>query len=87
MASAAYRGRFTEVGEQSSRPVLRIVARKPSRHLDRRDGTPLSDDERRWFREIIQRLAALLALGPSLDALYQEAAAEAFTVEELGIVR
>lgn len=34
---------------------------------------------------MIQRIAALLALGPSLDKLYQEAAAVAFTAEELGI--
>jgi hypothetical protein len=57
------------------------------RQADRRDGKPLTDDERRWFREIIQRIAALLALGPSLDALYQDAAANAFTAEELRIVR
>jgi hypothetical protein len=43
--------------------------------------------QRRWLRQIIQRIAALLALGPSLDALYQEVAANAFTAEDLGIVR
>ena len=57
------------------------------RQADRRDGKPLTDDERRWFREVIQRIAALLALGPALDALYQEAAANAFTIDELGITR
>jgi hypothetical protein len=57
------------------------------RQADRRDGRPLTDDERRWFRQIIQRIAALLALGPSLDRLYQEAASSAFTVEELQIGR
>ena len=57
------------------------------RQADRRDGQPLTDDERRWLRQIIQRIAALLALGPSLDALYQEAAANAFTAQELGIIR
>jgi len=57
------------------------------RQADRRDGKPLSDDERRWFRAIIQRVAALLALGPSLNALYEQAAANAFTVEELQIGR
>ena len=57
------------------------------RQADRRDGNPLTDDERRWFRQIIQRIAALLALGPSLDALYQEADANAFTAEELGLAR
>ena len=53
----------------------------------RRGGKPLTDDERRWFRQIVQRIAELLALGPSLDALYQEAAVGAFTAEELGLVR
>ena len=57
------------------------------RQADRRDGKPLTDDERRWFRQIIQRIAALLALGPSLDALYQETAAIAFTASELQIAR
>jgi hypothetical protein len=55
------------------------------RQADRRDGKPLTDDERRWFRQTIQRVAALLALAPSLDALYQEAAVGAFTAEELGL--
>jgi hypothetical protein len=41
--------------------------------------------ERRWFRSIIQRIAALLALGRRLDSLYQEVSAECFTTVELGI--
>ena len=57
------------------------------RQAVRREGKPLTDDERRWFRQIIQRIAALLALGPSLDGLYQETAAIAFTAEELQIAR
>lgn len=57
------------------------------RQADRRDGHPLTDGERKWFRQIIQRIAALLALGPELDALYQRAAADAFTAAELGIER
>ena len=57
------------------------------RQADRRDGQPLTDEERRWFRQIIQRVAALLALGPTLDGLYQQAAASAFTAEELKINR
>ena len=57
------------------------------RQADRRDGKPLTDDERRWFRQVIQRIAALLALGPLLNALYQDAAANAFTIEELRIDR
>nr|WP_294509641.1 type ISP restriction/modification enzyme [uncultured Rhodopila sp.] len=55
------------------------------RQADRNDSRPLNDDERRWLRQMIQRIAALLALGPSLDALYQEAAAESFTASELGV--
>lgn len=57
------------------------------RQADRRDGNPLTDDERKWFRQVIQRIAALLALGNELDALYQRAAADAFTAAELGIER
>lgn len=57
------------------------------RQADRRDGRPLSDDERKWLRQVIQRIAALLALGPELDSLYQRAAANAFTAAELGIDR
>lgn len=57
------------------------------RQADRRDGNPLTDDERKWFRQVIQRIAALLALGIELDALYQRAAADAFTAAELGIER
>jgi hypothetical protein len=57
------------------------------RQADRRDGRPLTDNERRWFRQIIQRVAALLALGPSLNELYEQTAANAFTAEELQIAR
>jgi len=55
------------------------------RQADRRDGKPLTEGERRWLRQMIQRIAALLALGPTLDTLYQEAIANAFTASELGI--
>ena len=57
------------------------------RQADRREGNPLSDDERRWFRQIIQRIAALLALSTELNSLYQQAVVEAFTANELGIER
>ena len=57
------------------------------RQADRRDGKPLTDDERKWIRQVIQRVAALLALGPLLNALYQDATANAFTIEELKITR
>lgn len=55
------------------------------RQADRRDGTPLTNDERRWFRSMIQRIAALLALSPQLNALYQDISANCFTSVELGI--
>ena len=55
------------------------------RQADRRDGKPLTDEERRWFRSVIQRIAALLALGPKLNSLYQEVSANCFTSAELGI--
>lgn len=55
------------------------------RQADRRGGKPLTDAERRWLRQVIQRIAALLALGPTLDALYQEAAAASFTAGDLGL--
>jgi hypothetical protein len=57
------------------------------RQADRRDGNPLTDDERKYFRQIIQRIAALLALGAELDALYQRTVMDAFMAVELGIER
>jgi len=57
------------------------------RQADRRDGQPLSADERRWFRSIVQRVAARLALSASQDELYSAASENAFTAAELGIAR
>ena len=57
------------------------------RQADRRDGKPLANDERKWFRQIVQHIAALLALGCELDALYQQGSADAFKASELGIER
>lgn len=57
------------------------------RQADRRGGAPLSPDERRWFRSIVQRIAALLELSRGLDTLYSGAAENAFTAAELGIGR
>ena len=57
------------------------------RQANRRDDRPLSDQERRWFRQIVQRIAALLVLGEELDRLYTAASADAFTAQELGLVR
>lgn len=39
------------------------------RQADRRGDQPLTDDECRWLRQMVQRIAALLALGPALDGL------------------
>jgi hypothetical protein len=55
------------------------------RHRDRRDRRPLSLEEAKHFRSMVQRLAALLVLHDRLDGLYGQACAEAFTAEELGL--
>lgn len=57
------------------------------RQADRRSNEPLTDHERKWFRAVIQRIGALLALGVELDTLYQAAVSDAFTAAELGIER
>jgi hypothetical protein len=57
------------------------------RQMDRRDNEALTDSERKWFRQIVQRIAALLALGLELNLLYQAAATDAFTAAELRIDR
>jgi len=54
------------------------------RQVDRNEDKPLTDEERHWFRAMVQRIAALLALGPQLDVL-QQASTNCFTVAELGI--
>jgi hypothetical protein len=55
------------------------------RQAARRDGRPLTLAERRHFRSMIQRIAALLVLYQEADDLYEAAAASAFTAEELGV--
>jgi hypothetical protein len=57
------------------------------RQADRRDGEPLTAEERRWFRSIVQRIAAILALTERLDGLYSAASEDAFTAADLGIER
>lgn len=57
------------------------------RQADRREGKPLTSDERRWFKSTVQRIAALLALSTRLDELYSSASEIAFTAGELGIER
>ncbi len=55
------------------------------RDAKRRDGRGLSLGELDELREIVQRIAALLLLRPQLDKAYEEASADAFTAEELGL--
>lgn len=57
------------------------------RQADRRSGNPLTPDERRWFKSMVQRIAALLAVSVRLDGLYSAASENAFTARELGIAR
>jgi hypothetical protein len=57
------------------------------RQANRRDGEPLTTDERRWFRSLVQRIASVLALSERLDELYSTASEDAFTAVDLGIER
>jgi hypothetical protein len=52
------------------------------RQADRRDGQPLTADERRWFKSIVQRVAALLTLSARLDELYSLASENAYTAAD-----
>ena len=55
------------------------------RHVERLNGRGLSLPEARHLRSIVQRLAALLVLHEQLDTLYEQAAADAFTADSLGL--
>lgn len=57
------------------------------RQANRRDGEPLTTDERRWFRSMVQRIAALITIGAALDTLYSQASEDTFTAADLGIKR
>lgn len=57
------------------------------RQADRRGESPLNPEERRWFKSMVQRIAALLALGARLDELYSAASENAFTAADLDIPR
>jgi hypothetical protein len=50
-----------------------------------RDGKPLTLDETRYFRSMVQRLAALIGLQDELDTTVEQIAAVSFTAEELGL--
>lgn len=55
------------------------------RQANRRDGRPLTLAEAKWFRGIVQRLAALIAMTDELDAAYRDATNDPFTRDELGL--
>ena len=55
------------------------------RDAKRRVDQPLRLEEATHFRSMVQRIAALLILHERLDSLYEQAGAECFTAEELGI--
>jgi hypothetical protein len=55
------------------------------RQADRRSDQPLAMEERRWFKSMVQRVAALLALGVELDKLYSAASEDALTAKDLGL--
>ena len=55
------------------------------RHVEDRAGAPLTLAEARHLRSMVQRVAALLALGPALDAAYEKSSEDAFTFEKAGL--
>lgn len=57
------------------------------RQANRRDGAPISAEERRWFRSMVQRIATLVAMFPVLNELYSAASEDAYSAAELAIVR
>jgi hypothetical protein len=57
------------------------------RQADCRGGEPLTPDEPRWFRSTVQRIAAILAIGPRLADLYSAASEDASAAAELWIER
>jgi hypothetical protein len=50
-------------------------------------GRPLKLDEALYVSEMVRRIAAILMMGPALDANYRACAANAQTYEQLGLSR
>lgn len=50
-------------------------------------GRPLKLDEALYVSQMVRRIAAILMMGPALDANYRAAAADARTYEQLGLSR
>ena len=57
------------------------------RWANRMGDRPLTDADRSLFRSMTQWIAALQALGTTLDELHQECIADALSAAELGIER
>lgn len=71
--------------EQGGYPVLKKWL--GYRQTSRRGGQTLTADAQRWFKSIVKRAAALLALSARLDELCSSASENAFTAADLGIER
>jgi hypothetical protein len=56
-----------------------------SRDSARSGGVPLSLDQLRHLRGIVQRIAAILLLETELDRLYENVIADSFTIDQFGI--
>jgi hypothetical protein len=56
------------------------------RQVDRHEDRPLTLDEARHFRSMVQRLSALAAISSDLDDAYRAAVNGSFTVAELGLL-
>lgn len=55
------------------------------RHVTRMVGAPLLLGDVDHFRSMVRRIAALLAMHVTLDGLYERAAGDCFTAEDLGL--
>jgi hypothetical protein len=56
------------------------------RQASRRDDKPLTLQEKDYFRQMVQRIAAINAMHDRLDKLYEMAAGDAFTIHDLDLV-
>ena len=74
-------------GSEADVPLARLKKRLGYRQADCRGGEPLTPDEPRWFRSTVQRIAAILAIGPRLADLYSAASEDASAAAELWIER
>ena len=57
------------------------------RQANRRNNFPLTIGKRRCFKSMVQRIAALLAMGSNLDKILTAASEDAYTICDLKIDR